>query len=178
MKTQRRETSGSTITAGRGHEQGPLAVMGDTYELESLTLCLLLTTKLEAIGEALARVNTDLIPQWTYCLQRLIASCILYLQTVHSSRSTTFFVVFACFPQRAIGQPPAFLLLPGRQHEDAPSCGRRAWSDHRNRTAYGRNDAFPARPTNPCPSCTGSPCGACTTIETRSHLPSTLTARK
>ena len=34
--------------------------------------------------------------QWTYCLQRLRDNCILYLHTVHSNRSTTFFVVFAC----------------------------------------------------------------------------------
>jgi hypothetical protein len=31
----------------------------------------------------------------TYCLQRLSVSCILYLHEVHSSRSTTFLVVFA-----------------------------------------------------------------------------------
>ena len=35
----------------------------------------------------------------------------------------------------------------------------------RNPTAYGCNNAFPAQPMNPCPSCIGSPCGACTTIE-------------
>jgi hypothetical protein len=31
----------------------------------------------------------------THCLQRLSDICILYLHTVHSRRSTTFFVVFA-----------------------------------------------------------------------------------
>jgi hypothetical protein len=31
-----------------------------------------------------------------HCLQRLSDNCILYLHTVHSSRKTTFFVVFAC----------------------------------------------------------------------------------
>ena len=30
-----------------------------------------------------------------------------------------------------------------------PSCGRQAWSDHRNRTAYGRNDAYPERRGKP-----------------------------
>jgi hypothetical protein len=35
-----------------------------------------------------------------------------------------------------------------------PSCGRRAWSDLRNRTAYGRNDAYPGRTEKPCQPCT------------------------
>ena len=92
-------------------------------------------------------------------MQRLSASCILYLQTVHSSRSTTFLVVLAYPPIFR----PSTIRIPHIQQaarDDAPSCGRRAWSDHRNPTAYGRNDACPARPTKPCPSCTGSPCGA------------------
>ena len=98
----------------------------NTHELERSTLRLLLTTELEA---RVHRVN--ILPRartttTTYCLQRLRASCILYLQTVHSSRSTTFFVVFACLPRHAIGQSPAFLILPDQRHEDAPSCGRRA----------------------------------------------------
>ena len=35
-----------------------------------------------------------------------------------------------------------------------PSCGRRAWSDLRNRTAYGRNGAYPGRTEKPCQPCT------------------------
>ncbi len=44
----------------------------------------------------------------TYCLQRLSESCILYLHTVHSSRRTTFLVVFAYVPI-TIPQPAALL---------------------------------------------------------------------
>jgi len=66
-----------------------------TYELEGSTLRLFLTTELKAREEGIRPVlqanNTE-----TYCLQRFNASCILYLHTVHSNRSTTFFVVFAC----------------------------------------------------------------------------------
>ena len=70
-----------------------------TYELESCTLGLLLTTELEAremrlIGAIIALRNM------TYCLHRLSDICILYLQTVHSSRSTIFLVVFACYPMQ------------------------------------------------------------------------------
>lgn len=36
-----------------------------------------------------------LSPPSSKCLQRLRAICILYLQTVHSSRRTTFLVVLA-----------------------------------------------------------------------------------
>ena len=101
-------------------------------------------------------------------MQRLSASCILYLQTVHSSRSTTFLVVLAYPPISR----PSTIRIPHTQQaarDDAPSCGRRAWSDHRNPTAYGRNDASPAQPTNPCPSCIGSPCEACTTTDRHWH---------
>ena len=97
-------------------------------------------------------------------MQRLSASCILYLQTVHSSRSTTFLVVLAYPPISR----PLTIRIPHTQQaarDDAPSCGRRAWSDHRNPTAYGRNDACPAPPTNPCPSCIGSPCGGCSATQ-------------
>ena len=135
-----------------------------THELECGTLRLLLTTELEAIPRTINKGDDpDIQAGTTYCLQRLSASCILYLQTVHSSRSTIFFVVLAYTPQQLY--LPSKTILPGRrQHGDAPSCGRRAWSDHRNPTAYGRNDAFPARPTNPCPSCTGSPCAVCVIV--------------
>lgn len=33
-------------------------------------------------------------------------------------------------------------------------CGRRAWSDHHNRTACGHNDAFPVRTAKPFLPCT------------------------
>jgi hypothetical protein len=33
-------------------------------------------------------------------------------------------------------------------------CGRRAWSDLRNRIACGHNDAYPARTAKPCQPCT------------------------
>src|SRR5258705_13359626 len=68
-----------------------------THESESSNLCLLLTTEFEANAQkskvrSLFRRRKDN----THCLQRFNASCILYLQTVHSSLSTTFFVVLAC----------------------------------------------------------------------------------
>ena len=50
----------------------------------------------------------------TYCLQRLIASCILYLQTVHSSRSTIFFVVLAYTPHQS--DHPSKAILPRRSN--------------------------------------------------------------
>lgn len=36
-----------------------------------------------------------------------------------------------------------------------PSCGKRAWSDHRNRTAYGRIFSYPGRTRKPYRPCTG-----------------------
>jgi hypothetical protein len=40
-----------------------------------------------------------------------------------------------------------------------PSCGRWAWSDHHNRSAFGRNDAYPGRTERPvhCASASASP---------------------
>lgn len=105
MKTQRRETSGSTITVGnRTRQRKRMTIVRVTHELKSLTLGLLLTTELEAVDTRSTRARRDAILQGTYCLQRLMASCILYLHTVHSSRSTTFFVVFAC--TRTVNDPP------------------------------------------------------------------------
>ena len=66
-----------------------------THELEGSTLRLLLTTELEADDvREIVWVSEE---RCTYCLQRFKGSCILYLQEVHSSRSTTFLVVFACY---------------------------------------------------------------------------------
>ena len=77
---------------------------------------------------------------------------------------------------------PCILTAAQPSWSSSPSCGRRASSDHRNRTAYGRNDAFPGRigrPEDhvrgyfgevlllmciPCRPCTASPCAAYTLI--------------
>lgn len=47
-----------------------------------------------------------------------------------------------------------------------PSFGRQAWSDHRNPSAYGRNDAYPGQTRTPYRPCTGSPCGDCRLLVT------------
>ena len=66
------------------------------YKGKSRAFGLFLSTELEAeqkcVMKRIGQVKT------TYCLQRFSDSCILYLQTVHSSRSTIFFVVFAYLP--------------------------------------------------------------------------------
>ena len=41
------------------------------------------------------------------------------------------------------------------------SCGTRASSVHRNRSACGRNAVYPARRSSLCPSCIGSLCAGC-----------------
>jgi hypothetical protein len=65
----------------------------DAYKGKSRAFGLFLTTKLEAgqkcVTKRIRRGRT------THCLQRFRDSCILYLHTVHSNRSTTFFVVLA-----------------------------------------------------------------------------------
>ena len=71
-------------------------VVRDTHELERSTLRLLLTTKLEARRIINTKIlASDIEGKYTHCLQRFKESCILYLQTVHSRRRTTFLVVFA-----------------------------------------------------------------------------------
>ncbi len=66
-----------------------------THELQSSSLSLLVTTQFEAITQVSSdRVSREL-SSTTNCLHRFRANCILYLHTVHSNRSTTFFVVFA-----------------------------------------------------------------------------------
>ena len=40
------------------------------------------------------------------CLQRFSGCCILYLHSLHSMRSVTFFVVFAFFLKTGLDWPP------------------------------------------------------------------------
>ena len=131
---------------------GYLSWTENTYELQGSTLRLLLTAELEATERHIDIQSTKEDNKATYCLHRLSESCILYLHTVHSSRSTTFLVVFAYNkPQVALNYLISFIS----RKKYGPSCGKRAWSDHHNRTACGHSDAFPVPPMNPCPFCTG-----------------------
>jgi len=77
------------------------------------------------------------------------------LHTVHSRRSTTFLVA-----KRLIRKSRQLYTYSW------PSFGRQAWSDHRNPSAYGRNDAYPGQTRTPYRSCTGSPCGDCRLLVT------------
>ena len=100
----------------------------------------------------------------THCLQRFKESCILYLHTVHSNLSTTFFVVFACLQLLYVRT-----IAHAKWYGYGPSCGRRASFDPHNLTACDRNGAFPVPPTNPCPSCIELPCGGYTTIKSSTY---------
>ena len=96
MELQRKEYNDSiTLTATMKRvRRRQVNYRTDTYESEGSTLGLLLTTKLEAV-EKIREYRQELSNDGTHCLQRLSVSCILYLHDVHSSLSTTFFVVFA-----------------------------------------------------------------------------------
>jgi hypothetical protein len=73
-----------------------------TYESKRRAFGLFLSTELEAGQKGvMKRTGRN---KTTYCLQRFSDSCILYLHTVHSSRSTTFFVVFAYFQIRGFSK--------------------------------------------------------------------------
>lgn len=69
----------------------------NTHESESSTLGLFLTTELEAMMSSWSDQCDPSQMTDTHCLHRLSTTCILYLHEVHSSRSTTFFVVLAYF---------------------------------------------------------------------------------
>lgn len=77
-----------------------------TYESKSCALCLLVTAEFKAIGRIRTRNSESKNDGNTYCLQRFKGSCILYLHAVHSSRSTTFFVVFAFLWKTGLVWPP------------------------------------------------------------------------
>jgi hypothetical protein len=87
-----------------------------TYKGKSCAFGLFLSTELEA-GQnwVMKRIGHE---GSTYCLQRFSDSCILYLHTVHSSRSTTFFVVFAYFQTvnryQMMKEAPTYLLVEHR----------------------------------------------------------------
>jgi hypothetical protein len=45
-----------------------------------------------------------------------------------------------------------------KKNHHLPSCGRRAWFDHHNRIAYGRNVSYLEQRERPYQPCIGSPC--------------------
>lgn len=79
-------------------------------ENEGGTLGLLVTTELDCkkgrVGVSSCRVNQWQAIQYSQCLQRFKAICILYLQTVHSRRRTTFLVVLAFLWKTGLVCPP------------------------------------------------------------------------
>lgn len=118
---------------------------GIRLEDESSTLGLLVTTQLEV----LASLESELCLGLEVVSVDRGCSSIIYrtLQAVHSRRSTTFLVVFAlCNAVSAVLPKNVVWIVP---------CGRRAWSDHHNRSAYDHNDAFPGRTARPFQPCTG-----------------------
>jgi hypothetical protein len=111
---------------------------------KSGTLCLLVTTQLEVLASLKSELCLGLL---LVRRDNLALKLNRTLQAVHSNRSTTFLVVFALCTIVSIIQHMI-------HHPNIP-CGRRAWSDHHNRSAYGHNDAFPVRTAKPCRPCTG-----------------------
>ena len=83
----------TTINAGISSDRMTIQEM--TYEGKCSALGLLLTAEFEA--KTNVSDGSDMEMGDTHCLQRFKASCILYLQTVHSRRNTTFFVVLAYY---------------------------------------------------------------------------------
>jgi hypothetical protein len=62
------------------------------------------------------------------------------LHSPHCILSTIFLVVLACGHVKE--DVNIIAKIRASRNTCVPSCGRRASSDHRSRTAFGRNDAY------------------------------------
>ena len=148
MKTEAADDGGNTITAGRGSGS--------------------ITRKITVMG----RTNWRAAPFVFFSppsskLMVHVRSCGYQKRDVHTACSASRGAAFCtCRRCTQVVARPSWSSSPvmtkhgqrrlsRARHSNAPSCERRAWSDHRNRSACGRSDASPARRSSPCPSCTG-----------------------